>query len=134
MRKPILVVAALIERDGQVLIGQRKRNDRHPLKWEFPGGKVESGESPRAALARELQEELQVEARIGPEVARYEHAYPKRAPILIIFFRVEAFSGDPVAHEFEQIAWVPPERLPEYDFLDGDLDFVQRLSRGRVRL
>ena len=60
------VVAAVIERDGQILIGQRKARGRHGLKWEFPGGKVEPGEEPRAALARELREELAIEAVIGP--------------------------------------------------------------------
>ena len=68
----ILVVAAVIEREGKILIGQRRQNDRHPLKWEFPGGKVEQHEIPRDALKRELMEELDIDADIGPELARYE--------------------------------------------------------------
>ena len=68
------VVAAVMMRDGKILIGQRKRGGRHPLKWEFPGGKVEPGEDPRAALARELREELDVEAVIGEEMDSYEVA------------------------------------------------------------
>ena len=69
------VVAAVMMRDGKILIGQRKRSGRHPLKWEFPGGKVEPGEDPRAALARELREELDVEAVIGEEMDSYEVGY-----------------------------------------------------------
>ncbi|MGH9695007.1 MAG: NUDIX domain-containing protein, partial [Bryobacteraceae bacterium] len=70
-RGPLLVSAALIVRDGEVLIGQRRRGDRHALKWEFPGGKVETGETPQEGLARELNEELAISATVGHEVARY---------------------------------------------------------------
>ena len=82
------VVAAVIERDGLVLIGQRKPTGQHPLRWEFPGGKVEPGEAPEAALARELDEELGIQARVGPEIMRYEYQYPGRPPILLIFYSV----------------------------------------------
>lgn len=129
-----MVVAGVIRRNGLYLIGQRKSNDRHPLKWEFPGGKVERGETPRQALARELREELEINAKIGAEVARYEHHDKRRFPILLIFHAIEAFEGEPTATEFEQIRWELPEHLPTYDFLDGDLDFVRRLSRGQIRL
>ena len=124
-----MVVAALIERNGLLLIGQRKRGERHGLKWEFPGGKVERGESPRVALHRELQEELAIDATIGPEIIRYEFQYPQRSPILLIFHRVDVFVGEPANGVFEQIRWESPEKLPEYDFLDGDTDFVRRLAR-----
>jgi 8-oxo-dGTP diphosphatase len=129
--KRIIVVAAVIERDGQILIGQRRAKDRHPLKWEFPGGKLEPHETPRAALRRELKEELDIDARIGPEIARYEFQYPKRTPILLIFFRVTEFAGEVRNGVFEQLRWEARERLPEYDFLDGDVDFVRRLAGGK---
>lgn len=128
----LLVVAAVIERDDKILICQRKSGDRHAFKWEFPGGKVERGETPRQALARELEEELGVHASIGPEIIRYEHSYPRRSPILLIFFRVPDFSGELQCIEFEQIRWEDLERLPAYDFLDGDLDFVRRLARREL--
>lgn len=124
------VVAAVIERDGCVLICQRKRDHRHPLKWEFPGGKVEPGESPPSALARELAEELSVRADIGPEITRYEYQYPGRSPILLIFHRVTRFDGEPANQIFEQMRWEQLRRLPTYDFLEGDLDFVHRLARN----
>jgi ADP-ribose pyrophosphatase len=133
-RRKILVVAGLIVQDGLILIGQRKNADRHPLKWEFPGGKVEPGENPREALARELREELGIEAVVGPEIIRYEHHYPKRFPILLMFHRVDRYVGEPVPGEFQQIRWERPENLPSYDFLDGDVDFVRRLARGQIRL
>jgi 8-oxo-dGTP diphosphatase len=127
-----LVVAAVIERDGMILIGQRRSNDRHGLKWEFPGGKVEAGEGPREGLQRELREELGVEAEIGPEIARYEFQYPKRAPILLIFHSVTRFEGELQSLSFEEIRWETRLRLPGYDFLDGDVDFVRRLARGEL--
>jgi 8-oxo-dGTP diphosphatase len=125
-----MVVAGLIERDGLVLIGQRKKGERHALRWEFPGGKVEAGESPRAALHRELSEELAIQATIGREIVRYEHRYPGRRAILLIFFRVRDFKGTPENRAFEEIRWERVEKLPEYDFLDGDHDFVRKLARG----
>ncbi len=129
----VIVVAAVIEKDGLVLIGQRRRGRRHGLKWEFPGGKVEPGETPRAALRRELEEELSIRAAVGAEMIRYEHTYPRRKSILLIFYRVRRFEGTPVNREFEQIRWEAPEKLREYDFLDGDADFLRRFARGDFR-
>ena len=129
----VMVVAGIIERDGRILIGQRKRSQRHGLKWEFPGGKVEPGETPRAALKRELEEELAIHATIGHEIVRYEYTYPRRKPVLLIFFRVKAYRGAPSNVVFEDIRWEPLEKLPDYDFLDGDIDFVRRLVRGEYR-
>jgi 8-oxo-dGTP diphosphatase len=129
-RTPLLVSAGIIHRDGRVLVGQRRRDDRHPLKWEFPGGKVEHGESPQQALVRELLEELQIRATIGTELARYEHDYPTGSRVHLLFFVVTEFSGEPTARVFEQISWADVHSLPKLDFLDGDLDFVRRLARG----
>lgn len=131
-RHRVVVVAAVIEREGLILIAQRKSGERHSLKWEFPGGKVERGETTVAALERELEEELTIQAHIGPEIIRYEYAYPNRTPILLIFHRVEKFSGEPRNEIFEQIKWEQRPKLVEYDFLDGDADFVRRLSRGEL--
>ena len=124
------VVAAVIERAGQILICQRRHGQAHELKWEFPGGKVESGESPDDALRRELREELAIDAVLESEITRYEYAYPGRAAILLIFFRVIEFSGEPQNQVFERIEWESQERLAQYDFLEGDVDFVRRLAAG----
>lgn len=126
----MIVVAAVIETEGRILVCQRKRGARHELKWEFPGGKVELGEEPRAALARELQEELAIDAEVGHEIVRYEHSYAGRAPILLIFYKVSHFNGVPANIVFEAIEWSTHQELTHYDFLDGDIDFVRRLARG----
>jgi 8-oxo-dGTP diphosphatase len=130
----IKVAAALIVRGGRILIGQRKKADSHGLKWEFPGGKIERGESTVDALARELEEELGIQARIGREIIRYSWSYPKRATILLMFHRVTEFSGEPQNLAFERIAWEEPSKLPAYDFLEGDVDFVRRLAAGEFDL
>jgi 8-oxo-dGTP diphosphatase len=118
------VVAAIIQRDGRILIGQRKNLGHHPLKWEFPGGKVEPGETPEAALIRELQEELGIQARIDRELMRYEYQYPGRSRILLIFYSVVDFDGEPQNLDFDQIRWEQPQLLRNYDFLEGDTQFL----------
>lgn len=123
------MVAAVIRRDGLILIGQRRKNSRHGLKWEFPGGKVEPGESPRRALERELREELAIEAKIGEEITRYEYQYPQRAPIQLIFYFVDEFTGEPKNLAFERMTWEPLDRLPGYDFLEADVGFIRALTR-----
>lgn len=126
------MVAAVIERDGRVLICQRSATDRYPLKWEFPGGKVEPGEDPRAALARELEEELSIRAVVSEELLRYPYRYPNRTPILLIFYRVADFTGELHNRQFAAVQWETPARLAEYDFVRGDQEFVGRLARGSI--
>ncbi|WP_228486777.1 (deoxy)nucleoside triphosphate pyrophosphohydrolase [Paludibaculum fermentans] len=128
----MIVVAGVLQQDGKLLIGQRMAKDRHGLKWEFPGGKVEVGETPKQALRRELREELGIEAVIGPEIARYEHSAQGRPPLILLFHKVDTYTGEPQPKTFEQILWETPAVLPDYDFLDGDLDFVRRIARGRI--
>jgi len=124
------VVAAVIERNGRILIAQRKRTGRHPLKWEFPGGKVEPNEAPPAAVVRELEEELAIRARVEGEIMRYEYQYPGRPPILLIFYRVTEFTGEPENLDFERIAWVARAELSDYDFLEGDAEFIRIYNRS----
>ncbi len=125
------VVAAVIERDGLVLICQRKKG-RHAFKWEFPGGKIEPGESPEFALKRELSEELRIDATIGQEIHRQTVRYGNGPVIHLLFYRVTDFAGVPLNTEFERIVWEQPAKLAEYDFLDGDLDFVRKLAGQSV--
>lgn len=123
------VVAAVIRRGKRILICRRSAlAQSHALKWEFPGGKVEVGESPPQALCRELREELAVSARIGAELVRYEFTYPGKSPILLIFYEVTGFDGEERNCVFEEIRWAVPAELPLFDFLEGDIDFVKRLS------
>jgi len=122
------VVAAILRRGGRVLICRRRADQAHALKWEFPGGKVESGESSAEALRRELAEELGIEAAIGAEVERYEFAYPGKPPILLIFCEVAEFAAEPRNLIFEELRWVQTGELPQFDFLEGDVEFVRRLA------
>ena len=128
----LTVVAAIIVRDGKVLICQRSRTDSSPLKWEFPGGKVEAGETPEAAVVRELGEELAIEARIESEITRYEYQYPGRSRILLIFFRVLNFDGEPQNLDFVQLRWVLPGELGDFDFLEGDAEFIRLYRAGNL--
>lgn len=129
-RAPLVVAAGVLHSAGRVLVAQRRESDKHALKWEFPGGKIEFGESPQQALIRELREELHISARIGTELARYEHEYPSGSRVHLLFFHVPQFTGQPEARIFAQIYWSPISDLPALDFLEGDLDFVRRLARG----
>ena len=118
------VVAGIVQRDGAILICRRRADQPHPLKWEFPGGKAESGETPVAALQRELREELGIESDPATEITRYPFAYPGKNPILLIFLRVPGWRGDIENRIFETIVWVHPARLREYDFLEGDIPLL----------
>ena len=124
------VVAAIVRRGSHILICRRSAAQAHPLKWEFPGGKVEAGEAPPQALQRELREELAMDAKIGPEVERYDFCYPGKSPILLIFYAVTDFDGEPRNCVFDEIRWVAPGELPVFDFLEGDVEFVKRLAKG----
>ncbi len=125
------VAAAIIERRGRVLICRRRFDQDHPGKWEFPGGKVKPGEQPAQALRRELREELKIDADIGEEVTRYCYRYPGRPAILLVFFRISGFTSAPDYDQFQQVSWVSALDLPAFDFLEGDVVFVQGLAAGK---
>lgn len=120
-----VVVAGILQREGSILICRRRADQPHALKWEFPGGKVERDETPIAALQRELQEELGIESEPAVEITRYQYSYPGKNPILLIFLRVTAWRGEIENRIFEQILWERPDRLRFFDFLEGDVPFLQ---------
>jgi len=125
----IQVVAALLYRGNRLLVCQRKENGSFPLKWEFPGGKVERGEGNLAALCRELREELGIEVQSATEIFRHKHLYPDRTEVDLTFFRVDDYR-EPVANRvFQQILWIEVQRLKELDFLEGDLPLIEKLAR-----
>lgn len=126
------VVAALIVDEDRILACQRTRHQVMPLKWEFPGGKIEDREQPRDALRRELEEELGIEATIGNEVARIHHEYPSGGAIELRFYEVHSYKGEIENRIFREIRWVERDRLPELDFLEADLTLVRDLAAGKV--
>jgi 8-oxo-dGTP diphosphatase len=126
------VVAALIAQGGKLLVCQRTRHQTMPLKWEFPGGKIEEGEQPRDALRRELEEELGIHATIGDEVARIQHEYPNGGMVELRFFAVREFRGELENRIFKDLQWSLPKDLPKYDFLEADLTLVKDLSEGKI--
>jgi 8-oxo-dGTP diphosphatase len=126
------VVAAIIRRDGNILICQRTRHQPMPLQWEFPGGKIEPGEESIAALVRELQEELGITAEIGRQVARIRHTYKNGNAIELGFYLVERYAGSLENRIFHDIRWVALEELTQYDFLEADLGLVREIAAGNL--
>jgi len=126
------VAAALIVRGGEILIGQRRPNQPMALKWEFPGGKLEPGESPQEALARELHEELGITATIGPLVTRIRHNYRHGGAVDLQFFAVREFSGEIVNHIYHEFRWVRLEELSGYEFLAADRGLIRDLASGKL--
>jgi len=126
------VVAALIVQDEKLLVCQRTRHQSMPLKWEFPGGKIEVGEQPRDALRRELEEELGIDAQIGDEVARIRHEYPNGGMVDLRFYLVKEYGGEIENRIFRDIQWARRDELPGFDFLEADLTLVQDLAAGKI--
>jgi 8-oxo-dGTP diphosphatase len=126
------VVAALILKDGKVLVCQRTRHQSMPLKWEFPGGKIEDGEQPRDALRRELEEELGIDARVGEEVARIRHDYKNGGSVELRFYVVNEFTGELENRIFKDVRWAKRSELPKYDFLEADRELVKDLATGKI--
>ena len=131
----MIVVAALIKAEGKLLVCQRRRTDSFGLMWEFPGGKLEHGETPSEALARELQEELGVVAQIGPEIFRTRHRYFELGEALdLIFFAATVVPADISNRAFETMEWRTPSALPELNFLPADRELVEKLRSGTLKV
>jgi 8-oxo-dGTP diphosphatase len=126
------VVAALIVRGGKILICQRTKHQTMPLKWEFPGGKIEEGEQPRDALRRELDEELGIDATVGNEVARIRHEYKSGNSVELRFYVVHEFRGELENRIFKDMQWIERKDLPSFDFLEADLKLVSDVAAGKI--
>lgn len=126
------VTAAVIERSGRFLIAQRKPGLRFAGVWEFPGGKVEPGETPEAGLRREIAEELAIEIAVGAPLGAFRHSGPDLA-IELLAFRAEWIGGRIVLHDHAEVRWVTPAEMPDFDFALPDRDLVRLLRGEEVR-
>jgi len=127
-------VAGLIVVEDRLLVCQRNSRGAFPLKWEFPGGKVEPGEDKTHALIRELKEELNIDVTRTRQVFRHQHAYSDDRQVDLTFFRVEAFTGLPENRLFNDMIWARVDELAGFDFLAGDLPLIERIQQGRSLL
>ena len=125
------VTAAILEKDGKILIARRRDHDLQAGKWEFPGGTVEPNETPQACLKREMQEECGISVMVGrvfgESIYHYDHA-----TIRLIACRASWESGRMVLNDHADFRWVLPEQLSEYDFAPADIPFVRKLQ-GREK-
>ena len=126
------VAAALIVRGGEVVIGQRRSDQPMASQWEFPGGKIEPGESPEEALARELEEELGIHAVIGQKVTHIRHNYRHGGAVDLQFFAVHEFSGEIENRIYNEVRWARLVDLPAYDFLAADRGLIRDLAAGKL--
>jgi 8-oxo-dGTP diphosphatase len=128
-RRRILVVAGLIGARGRVLLTRRRADQEHPLEWELPGGKIEPGEAPAAALARELAEEIGVEVAIGPVWEVLHHIYPQVEVVMLVYPCRLIGSSAPRAIEVAELAWYAIDALADVAILPADAPLVARLAR-----
>lgn len=124
------VTAAFLEKDGKILIAQRKAGDKLAGKWEFPGGKLEPGETPEQCLKRELMEEFGVETRIGEFICSSSFEY-KHLPIELLVYRAYHVEGEFQLRDHDQLAWVSLGELKAYDFSSADIPVVEHLLRRK---
>lgn len=135
----VRVAAAALIRNDEILLCQRAKSARYALKWEFPGGKLEIGETPEEAVRRELREELGIEAQIGDLLWSEETAYPDGGVFAVLFFCVYKWTGEIVNRVFDRIEWTYPQSLAErYDILQGNAGFCRELpillcNKGTVK-
>ncbi len=130
MTFPILVTAAIIEDKGKYLITQRLRDSHNGLRWEFPGGKLDFGEDPKACLEREIIEELGINIRAGDIFEYSSYVYGGEKHIVLLGFRCSYVSGDIRKLSINDYAWVTPEEMSNYDITEADLPFVKKLMLG----
>ena len=124
-----IVTAAVIESDGNILIAKRKQGSRFAGKWEFPGGKLEKGETPEQCLKRELQEELAITTEVGDLICSSDYNYTPEFTIRLLAYRTTVISGVFNLNDHDEIRWVKPTDLAKYDFPEADKPIVDLLIK-----
>ncbi len=133
MKKIIKVTAAILEKDGQIIIAQRKSSDHLSGKWEFPGGKIEPGETPEECLARELKEEFDIDVTIGEHLGSNVHHYD-HISIELMAYRASWVGGAITMNDHKAYRWVTVDQLTEFDFAPADVPFVEMLCAGTIKI
>lgn len=126
MKKDIHVVGAVIIEKGKILCAQRGRNMSLPLLWEFPGGKIEAGESPKEALQREIKEEILCKIEVGEQVEHTVYEYDFGI-VNLTTFECKLIEGRPILTEHESIKWSEPQELPLLDWAPADIPAINKL-------
>lgn len=123
----IRVIAALIEQGGKILIAQRNGEGNQALKWEFPGGKIDPGETPEECLVRELKEELNLDIRVGELFETINYDYPTWT-IQLLVYRAEIIGGELQLHVHKDVRWVSPSEIASYEFCPADVALVEKIA------
>lgn len=131
MKNIIKVTAAILEKDGRIIIAQRKSSDHLSGKWEFPGGKIEPGETPEECLARELKEEFDIDVNISEHLGSNVHHYD-HISIELMAYRASWVGGTITMNDHKAYRWVTINQLPDFDFAPADVPFVDMLRRGQI--
>ena len=128
---PKIVVGGIIYQNKKILICQRKEEGDHPLKWEFPGGKLKDNENNQEALKRELKEELSIEINKMIFFDEYFYKYKKLSKNLkLVFFQIFQFEGEIQNKVHRQLKWIDISKLGDYDFLEGDFKIINKLMNN----
>ena len=122
-----IVTCAIIENEGKILLARRAQGQKLAGKWEFPGGKVEDGESPEECLKRELEEEFGIQAEVGENITSTKHHY-NHISIELLAFHVKYISGEFTMTDHDTIEWVAPEELLNYDLAEADVPIAMLLN------
>jgi 8-oxo-dGTP diphosphatase len=128
----VKVAVGIIWSQGSILLCRRRRDVKYPFKWEFPGGKIENGETAEECLKRELAEELAICATVGEEFHSQHALYPDAGAFDVRYFLIHAYEGTLVNRAFSEIRWVLPADLPQYDVLEGNREVIRKIVEDPV--
>ena len=133
--KNLLVVGGLIVKKNKILICQRSSDNEHPLKWEFPGGKVKKQEEPQQALKREINEELKITIEYPIYLCDYMFEYQDlNKKVKLLFYLINEYSGEISNIVHNQLKWIEIKQLSDYDFLEGDYEIIKKILKNDLKI